>query len=237
MITNSQIDRLGAKLRSSVIDANSLRDLEDFRGQFAASYRYVEDILTEKMGLTITGRPSKSTVAIVEKLKRETIRLSQMQDIAGCRILVPALGHQNHCLENIRVFFGDVEVDDKRLSPTNGYRAVHVILRRNGRPVEIQVRTSLQHFWAEISEKVADAFGHEIKYGKGDDVAIEFLNDLSMITARLEELRNEKLILSRKKSVQGKSKETVRAAKLLSEEERECIRRINSLFSGKLLVN
>lgn len=34
--------------------------------------------------------------------------------------------------------------------------------------VEVQIRTELQHVWAQISEKVADMFDQAIKYGKGD---------------------------------------------------------------------
>jgi ppGpp synthetase/RelA/SpoT-type nucleotidyltranferase len=39
--------------------------------------------------------------------------------------------------------------------------------RRREFPVEIQVRTELQHSWAELSEKIADRFGIEVKYGGG----------------------------------------------------------------------
>ena len=35
-------------------------------------------------------------------------------------------------------------------------------------PVEIQVRTELQHRWAEVSEKYSDAIDPAIKYGRGD---------------------------------------------------------------------
>lgn len=34
--------------------------------------------------------------------------------------------------------------------------------------VEIQVRTELQHLWAEISEKLADTYGAALKYGGGE---------------------------------------------------------------------
>jgi ppGpp synthetase/RelA/SpoT-type nucleotidyltranferase len=45
--------------------------------------------------------------------------------------------------------------------------------------VEIQVRTSLQHLWAELSEKVADVFDPLIKYGGGDSVTIALISRLS----------------------------------------------------------
>lgn len=166
VLSNSQIDKIGAKLRTGDVDADYLRKLEDFRDMYVRAYRHVEDMLENKMGVPITGRPSKSTVAIIEKLKRETIRLNQIQDIAGCRVLVGGLFEQDNLVEALLILFTNVEVDDKRRTPTNGYRAVHVIVWHNGRPVEIQVRTGLQHAWAEISEKIADDHGHEIKYRK-----------------------------------------------------------------------
>jgi len=43
------------------------------------------------------------------------------------------------------------------------------------KPVEIQVRTSLQHWWAELSEKFADLIDPAIKYGGGDLETLESL--------------------------------------------------------------
>jgi len=59
-------------------------------------------------------------------------------------------------------------VIDRRKNPSYGYRAVHVIATARNRPVEIQVRTELQHLWAQLSEKLSDAHGLAIKYGGGD---------------------------------------------------------------------
>ena len=232
-LSNSQIDKIGARLRTDDIDADCLRKLEDFRSMYVSAYRHVEDMLENKIGLPITGRPSKSTVAIVEKLKRETIRLNQIQDIAGCRVLVNELAEQDDLVESLLVLFAEVEVDDKRREPTNGYRAVHVIVWKDGRPVEIQVRTRLQHAWAELSEKIADEHGHEIKYGKGDDRARVFLMRLSAATEELEKLRHRHRVLLTAKRMQGKSRPLAREIKAINVEERACIKRIRQIFSGK----
>ena len=234
-LSNTQIDKIGDKLRSDLIDAQCLRDLEAFRALYAPTYQYVEHVLVQQMGLSITGRPSKSTVAIVEKLKRETIRLNQIQDIAGCRVLVPNLAHQDNLVENMQVMLSDaqVEIDDKRKSPTNGYRAVHVVAKKFGRPVEIQVRTGLQHAWAEISEKVADGSGHSIKYGKGDADAIRFLSKLSDAVAELDMTRHKHMDALNRKARLGKSKQLVREIKQINELERTQLRLIRKIFSGE----
>lgn len=192
MMSNSQIDKLGRDLRSGQIDADHLRRLELFRAEFGEAYKSVEDLFVKRLKLRITGRPSKSTVAIVEKLKRETIRLSQVQDIAGCRVLVPDIGAQDRLVHVLDTMLGRVVIDDKRDVSTHGYRAVHVIALHGSRPVEVQVRTFPQHAWAEISEKLADAFGQSIKYGAGEQWALEFLSDLSGLTAKLESVRLQK---------------------------------------------
>lgn len=228
-LSNTQIDKIGDKLRNGEIDADCLRKLEAFRQLYSRAYKYVEDMLENKMGVPITGRPSKSTVAIVEKLKRETIRLNQIQDIAGCRVLVNGLAEQDNLVETLLVIFPGVEIDDKRRFATNGYRAVHAIVWRDGRAVEIQVRTRLQHAWAEISEKVADDHGHEIKYGKGDHAARSFLEKLANCTEELEHIRHRHRVLLARKRAVGKSKDLVREIKAINAEERACIRRIRSL--------
>jgi hypothetical protein len=43
---------------------------------------------------------------------------------------------------------------------------VHVIATVEGRPVEIQIRTRLQHQWANLFEKFADIVGRGIRYGE-----------------------------------------------------------------------
>lgn len=55
---------------------------------------------------------------------------------------------------------------DRRADPRSGYRAVHLIVHVDDVPVEIQVRTELQHEWAEFFEKLADHLGRGIRYGE-----------------------------------------------------------------------
>jgi len=100
-------------------------------------------------------------------MNRETIRLSQVQDIAGYRVVVADLEEQERVMATLVRAFAKVTVVDRRASPTYGYRAVHVIVEVLDRTVEIQVRTMLQHTWAELSEKLSDLVDPAIKYGGG----------------------------------------------------------------------
>ena len=84
--------------------------------------------------------------------------------------------------------FPSTTIMDRRDRPSHGYRAVHIIVRPNKRPVEIQVRTALQHRWAELSEKAADTFGIDIKYGGGHTAVREVLDRASETVASFERL-------------------------------------------------
>lgn len=56
----------------------------------------------------------------------------------------------------------------------------------DGRAVEIQVRTALQHVWAELSEKFSDIWGSGLKYGVGHPGILAVLRDCSMLVAAVE---------------------------------------------------
>ena len=54
--------------------------------------------------------------------------------------------------------------------------------------VEIQIRTTFQHIWAELSEKYADLYGTDIKYGAGTEEIKQLLETLSKYIATYEDL-------------------------------------------------
>jgi ppGpp synthetase/RelA/SpoT-type nucleotidyltranferase len=136
--------------------------------------------------LEATGRPAKSTGALIEKLHRETIRLTQVQDIAGCRVIVTDVAEQERVVDSLRAVFSEASVADRRVNPSYGYRAVHVIVEIDGVQVEIQVRTSLQHLWAELSEKFSDVVDPSIKCGQGPAEVRELLATSSELIVDLE---------------------------------------------------
>jgi putative GTP pyrophosphokinase len=180
--SNAQIDRLGERLRAQDFGEAELRLLDEYRRTFGPSYdRFVETI-QRITGMPVSGRPAKSTSSIIEKLNRESIRLSQMQDIAGCRTVVSDLSEQDRTVAAIAAEFEDITVLDRRVKPSHGYRAVHLILREDHKPIEVQVRTALQHVWAEMSEKCADIIDPSIKYGGGQpDVRVVLDNGAELI--------------------------------------------------------
>lgn len=187
-LSNTQIDRLGDRLREGSLTESDLRLLDDYRRSFGEAYETVVRTLSKGLKFEPTGRPAKSTSSLIEKLRRESIRLSQVQDITGCRIVVADVAKQERVVAALLVVWPGASVIDRRAHPSHGYRAVHAIAKTSGKLVEIQIRTLLQHLWAELSEKLSDVVDPTIKYGGGHDAIRRMLAVTSVSVARLEGL-------------------------------------------------
>lgn len=169
-LSKSELDRLGSRLRNSEHPADEdLVLLNRYRERFIKVADSVVAALQELSSYPVEARPHKSIPSIVAKLRRrQPARLSAIQDIAGARVIVPETDAQDDLVGRICARFPEAIVDDKRARPAFGYRAVHIIVSAP-LPLEIQVRTVIQHAWAQLSERLADQYGFELKYGGGPD--------------------------------------------------------------------
>jgi hypothetical protein len=183
--SKTQIDRLGERLKKVQHSDEDLRMLNDYRRSFRDAYNQVLQVIRRRSE-SPTGRIAKSTLSIVQKLRRESIRLSQIQDIAGCRIIVQDIIAQDNLVAALRMDFPEAAVVDRRVNSSHGYRAVHIIVGISGKAVEIQVRSALQHLWAELSEKSSDVLDPTIKYGGGSKSWQFFLTKSSEAVAAYE---------------------------------------------------
>ena len=77
--SKTQIDRLGDHLRKGSFGEADLRLLDEYRRSFTDAYEIVIGSIREELALEPTGRPAKSTSSISEKLRRESIRLTQFR--------------------------------------------------------------------------------------------------------------------------------------------------------------
>jgi putative GTP pyrophosphokinase len=112
--------------------------------------------------------------------------LTQIQDIAGCRLVVTDVVEQDKVVQSLVGRFPHATIVDRREKPSHGYRAVHVIASYEDILVEIQVRTSLQHLWAELSEKLSDVIDPAIKYGGGGESRPWYLDQTAKFIASAE---------------------------------------------------
>jgi len=186
-MTKTQIDLLGERLKKEPVTEDDLRLLDQYRRSFMGTYETVVEVIRTQLGLNPTGRPAKSTSSIIEKLSRESIRLTQIQDIAGCRIVVQDIFAQDKTVNKMSDCFDNIKIVDRRDKPSYGYRAVHLIVKHCDKVIEIQIRTQWQHLWAELSEKFSDVVDPMIKYGGGDE---NIRNRLIQISQSMEDFES-----------------------------------------------
>lgn len=190
-LSRTQIDKLGERLRQGEPSAEDLRLLDEYRLSFGEPFATVIKAISQQLQLEPTGRPAKTTQSIVDKLQRESIRLTQVQDIAGCRVVLARVLDQDRAVASLCEIFPSARISDRRANPSHGYRAVHVIVHISGKAIEIQVRTDLQHLWAEFSEKLSDVFDPSIKYGGGDEDMRKTLNAVSKAVEENETIQQK----------------------------------------------
>lgn len=116
-LSKTQVDRLGDRLRKGNITEADLRLLDQYRRSFTEAYESVASAIRKELGLEPTGRPAKSTTSISDKLRRESIRLGQIQDIAGCRLIVTDIAAQDSVVQSLTSLFEHTTVSDRRAKP------------------------------------------------------------------------------------------------------------------------
>jgi len=131
---------------------------------------------------------------ILRKMKRFSVRLTQLQDIAGNRVIVD----RNSDVDLLRKFLLDKinkekwlhlsrETDYRVLGRDDtGYRALHMILEHEGVKIELQLRSGAQHHWAESIERTSVIYGYHLKENEGDIRVLEYFKFLSGLFYILE---------------------------------------------------
>jgi hypothetical protein len=137
----------------------------------------------------IVAQRLKRLPSIDAKLRHSTwMRLTQMQDIGGCRAIVRSIQSVERLVRRYKeatsknpkrghVFHH--ENDYISHPKDDGYRSYHLVYRYriegkknkvyNGLKIEIQIRTSLQHAWATAVETVATFSGQALKARGGTE--------------------------------------------------------------------
>ena len=187
----------------------------DILDNWRAIHRYPMHILKKRLK-NVSEKMDKEAFAvqrlkrlpsIIKKLQRvyqgdkPTMKLSQMQDIAGCRVVMPTIKqarelYEKHYLRG-HIKHSKVNEKDYMLIPKpDGYRSVHLIYRYNsdkegkkdfnGLLVEIQIRSKLQHLWATAIEIVDFFTKQAIKSNEGQKEWIDFFRLVSSAFAIIE---------------------------------------------------
>src|SRR5690606_31823478 len=110
-----------------------------------------------------TAARPKRMASIRRKLATTTLHLDQIQDIAGCRAVLDNIEGAHKLVASIREQFPHHirrEFPYIEKPKKDGYRSHHFALdftpngKCDGRRVELQIRTRLQHSWATAVEAV-----------------------------------------------------------------------------------
>jgi len=169
---------------------NGYRTIQNWRSSHAMPllvFRKHLAIRAEKVHPeAIVAQRLKRFSSIMNKLEREPqMKLSQMQDLGGCRAIMPDIASLNalfqiyrNANDNFVQSEGGMKCYDYVRFPKNdGYRGIHLVGRYkaraqknecwNGQRIEIQLRTQLQHAFSTAVETVTAFTRTPLKFGGG----------------------------------------------------------------------
>lgn len=177
----SQIKKLGKNIRhnlreNNMVNEDELEKLQSYRISYQTSINIVFDYLVKRSkhhykGSLIVYRLKRIDTIIRKITRYQTMDLSKMQDIAGCRAIV---GSERQIYNIVADFdnnpnFEVIDRNDYVIKPRDtGYTSYHLIVRpiNEERFVEIQLRTRSQHLWATLVEITDVIFNIKLKEGE-----------------------------------------------------------------------
>jgi putative GTP pyrophosphokinase len=133
---------------------------------------------------------------LIGKLGREQGNVTQMQDIGGVRAVLPSLRHVYVVRRRLLKSWVVLRERDYIAQPkSSGYRALHLIVRRMGFPIEVQLRTIGQDVWANQVEETGRQVGLDLKFGAGNEHLDSIFLTMAELIARFDraELSPEEL--------------------------------------------
>ena len=205
--TKKQINNAGNVMRNGVSSpqdrSEALKVIDNWRSAHAYPLHVFYMNLRGKAG-------SRNDVLVVERLKRlesinkklqreEGMLLYRMQDLGGCRMVLPSLNDvytYSAKFQKSRIRHELKKTNDYIQSPKpDGYRSLHLIYRfKTDTPkkaifnqypmlIELQFRTHLQHIWATALETIGYFTNQALKAGEGSKEVLRFFAVVSSLFA------------------------------------------------------
>lgn len=210
--SKSAINRCGELLRGATFDGvsvdfdtldHAIAVISAFRAAHAypmskTRYGLASMVRTEQAKEVVVGQRLKRVPRIIRKLHRTVgseggrTSLARLEDIGGVRAILADGPELDRVRQRIERNWGsnirrqrDYILEPKKI----GYRAVHLVVVRDGRAIEIQLRTRGQQQWADAAE-AADARhglrGVNLKDNDGPEEMLEYFGAAGEVIYRRE---------------------------------------------------
>jgi len=205
--SRSQIIKAGKTIKNDAtlgpeLD-NATKVIDNWRAAHAyplhVFYLHLRRMSSEREDIIVAER-LKRLDSVIKKLKRQpTMSLWSMQDLGGCRFIVPSIREvfffaEKYKRSRIRHKFIN-EYDYISKPKASGYRSLHLVFEYHSDKndkynknmlIELQFRTHLQHLWATAVETMGLFTKQALKAGEGDSDIKRFFTLVSSLLA-LEE--------------------------------------------------
>lgn len=246
--SKGDIDRAGRALIELPKDAPERDEAITIIDNWRSCHAYPLQVI--KMTLLHRAKKVDRRALIAQRLKRRPsieiklrdnphMKLSQMQDIGGCRAIVSSIGNVRRLVREYKEYHskspkgrsswdGSDDFDYIKNPKSDGYRGVHLIFRFqsssperacfNGQRIEIQIRSELQHLWATAVETAQAYTGQALK-SKIKNASEEWLRFFALTSSAFA-LREKAQIIpetpENQKVLLGELKDIIKREKIIS---------------------
>ncbi|KAA2264030.1 RelA/SpoT domain-containing protein [Solihabitans fulvus] len=177
-LSGNQLKKLTRRLRDRTAQPADRSALDEVLLYYAdvpaRAYHDVEALCADLPHARPMAPRVKTLKTTLEKLDRHAHlhSIAQIRDLAGLRVVVhgPRTDQDEVVRQTAELFTTEAHTPkliDRRIDPREGYRAVHLEVQRDGILIEVQVRTELQHRWAEQFEQTSDKLGRAFDMANG----------------------------------------------------------------------
>jgi Region found in RelA / SpoT proteins len=158
--------------------------------------RYAEEI---DPNVLVAQRIKRLSSISLKLILRPNMKLSQMQDIGGCRAVVNSVDEVQKLYvryKSSEIKHKLITVDHYILTPkASGYRSLHLVYKyfsdrkatHNGLRIEVQIRSQLQHAWATAVETVGTFIRQGLKSSQGEADWLRFFALMGTALAEREQ--------------------------------------------------
>jgi hypothetical protein len=195
--TRPEVNSAGRTILDGSADVADVDRALEIVSNWRSSHSY--PLLAFRMGVRHRTRRWSSSSIVAQRIKRLTsiesklvrypdMKLTQMQDIGGCRAVVTTCQRVlalERSYKESRQMHALVHEDDYIDHPkTSGYRGIHLVYRfqsanrqeYNGLKIEVQLRSNLQHAWATAVETVGTLIEQPLKSSIGEEDWLRFFS-------------------------------------------------------------